>query len=131
MSREFSRTRRIGEQLRRELAQLMREEIGDPRMAMVSITSVVVTRDLSQAKVYVTILGDPAERGAVIAGLNQVAALLRHQLGRKMYIRTVPRLEFLYDEVVEWGARLSALISQTVAADAARHCQDDRDEEQA
>jgi len=128
MPKEFSRTRRIGEQIRRDLAQLIRDEVRDPRMAMVSITGVRVTRDLAHAKVYVTILGDPAERGVLVANLNQVAPMLRHELGRKMYIRTVPRLEFVYDEVVEQGARLSALIDAAVTADAARH-HDDADEE--
>jgi ribosome-binding factor A len=128
MPKEFSRTRRIGEQIRRDLAQLIRDEVRDPRMAMVSITGVKVTRDLAHAKVYVTILGDPAERGVLVANLNQVAPMLRHELGRKMYIRTVPRLEFVYDEVVEQGARLSALIDAAVTADAARH-HDDADEE--
>jgi ribosome-binding factor A len=128
MPKEFSRTRRVGEQIRRDLAQLIRDEVRDPRMAMVSITGVKVTRDLAHAKVYVTILGDPAERGVLVANLNQVAPMLRHELGRKMYIRTVPRLEFVYDEVVEQGARLSALIDAAVTADAARH-HDDADEE--
>jgi len=84
---------------------------------MVSITTVEVTRDLAYAKVYVTILGDPAEREEMMDALNQTAPLLRRELGRQMRIRTVPRLEFIYDEVVERGARLSALISQVVAAD--------------
>ncbi len=128
MPKEFSRTRRIGEQIRRDLAQLIRDEVRDPRMAMVSITGVKVTRDLAHAKVYVTILGDPAERGVLVANLNQVAPMLRHQLGRKMYIRTVPRLEFVYDEVVEQGARLSALIDAAVTADAARHHDDAHEE---
>lgn len=128
MPREFPRTRRIGEQIRRDLAQLIRDEIGDdPRMVMISITGVEVTRDLSQAKVYVTMLGDVAERAEVVERLNQAAPMLRRELGRKMHIRSVPRLSFIYDEVVERGARLSSLISDAVAADAKRH-RDDADE---
>lgn len=130
MPKEFSRTRRVGEQIRRELAQLIRDEITDPRMAMVSITSVVVSKDLAHAKVYVTILGDPGERGGIVGGLNHAAPMLRHRLGRHMHIRTVPRLEFVYDEIVERGARLSALISEAVAADAARHPSGAADEEE-
>ena len=130
MPREFPRTRRIGEQLRRELAQLLRDEVRDRRIAMVSMTTVEVTRDLAYAKVYVTILGDPAERAEVVAALNQTAPMLRRELGRRMHIRTIPRLTFVYDEAVERGARLSALISQAVAADAARHREADADEEE-
>lgn len=129
MPKEFSRTRRIGEQIRRDLAQLIRDELSDdPRMVMVSITSVEVTRDLSQAKVYVTMLGDTADRAEVVDNLNRATSMLRRELGRKMYIRTVPRLSFIYDEVVERGARLSSLISDAVAADARRHRDDDADE---
>lgn len=130
MAREFSRTRRVGEQMRRDLAQLIRDEVRDPRMVMVSITSVEVSRDLAHAKVYITILGDPANRAEMVVRLNQVAPLLRRELGRRMHIRTVPRLEFVYDEVVERGARLSSLISAAVASDAARHRDDDSSDEE-
>ena len=129
MPREFPRTRRIGEQIRRELAELLRTAIRNPRMTMVSMTTVEVSRDLAHAKVYITLLGDPADRVEVVAGLNLAAPMLRHELSRRMHIRTVPRLEFLYDEVVERGARLSSLIAAAVAADAARHRDGDSEDE--
>ena len=128
MPKEFSRTRRVGEQVRRDLAQLIRDEIDDPRMVMVSITAVEVTRDLAHAKVYVTALGDPGERDRIVVALNQAAPMLRYELGRKMHIRTVPRLRFMYDEVVERVARRSSRREDAVAADAARH-RDDEDME--
>jgi hypothetical protein len=74
------------------------------------MTSVDVSRDLAHAPVYVTLLGDPAERAERVAELNHAAPLLRRELGRRMHIRTVPKLEFRYDEVVERAAQLSALI---------------------
>jgi len=125
MPKEFSRTRRVGEQLKRELAELIRAEIDDPRMAMVSMTAVEVSRDLAHAKVYVTILIDPAERAELVAGLNQAAPLLRRELGRRMHIRTVPQLKFFYDESVEAGARLASLIATAVAADAKQPADDE------
>lgn len=85
------------------------------------MTSVEVSRDLAYARIYVTLLGDPAERSERVAELNRAAPLLRRELGRRMHIRTVPKLEFRYDEVVEYGARLSALIDAAVATDASRH----------
>jgi ribosome-binding factor A len=119
MPREFPRTRRVGEQIRRELAELLRTELGnDPRLAMVSMTLVEVSRDLAHAKVFITLLGDPAQRAAVLASLNQAAPFLRRELGRRMRIRTVPQLVFVYDETVERGAQLSSLIDAAVAADA-------------
>lgn len=124
----FPRTRRVGEQIRRELAELLREELDDPRLTLVSMTSVEVTKDFAYAKVFVTTLGRPEERAELIGLLNQAAPLLRRQLGRRMHIRTVPRLAFVYDEVVEQGARLSSLISAAVAADEARQEQDGDEE---
>ena len=129
MPREFPRTRRVGEQLRRELAQLTRDEIRDPRVAMVSITGVDVSRDLAHAKVYVTFLGDAGERSDLVGLLNQAAPMLRRELGRRMRIRAIPQLRFLYDDVIEQGARLDSLISAAVAADAARHQDHDESDE--
>jgi ribosome-binding factor A len=95
------RTRRVGEQIRRELAELIRAELRDPRLALVSMTSVEVSRDLAYARIYVTLMGDPAERAERVAELNRAAPLLRRELGRRMRLRIVPKLEFRYDEVVE------------------------------
>lgn len=121
MMKASPRSRRVGEQIRRELAELIRDELRDPRLALVSMTSVQVSPDLAYARVYVTLLGDPAERAERVAELNRAAPLLRRELGRRMRIHTVPKLDFRYDEVVERGARLSALIDAAVAADAGKH----------
>lgn len=118
MAREFSRTRRIAEQIKRDLAELIRSEGDDARLAMVSITTVEVSRDLGYGKVYITYLGAAAERGEIVAELNRLAPLLRQRLGRQMHIRSVPSLTFIYDEIVEHGSQLSELITRTVAADA-------------
>ncbi len=122
MPRDFSRTRRVAEQLRRVLSELIRDAgQDDPRLVMVSITGVEVSRDLAHARVYVTYLGEEAQRPDVVAALNRRAGALRGQLGRQMHIRTVPRPHFAYDEAVERGARLDTLISQALAADRAHH----------
>ncbi len=115
------RTRRIGEQIRRDLAELIRAELRDPRLTLVSTTSVEVSRDLAYARIYVTAVCEPGERAELVAELNRAAPLLRRELGRRLRTRTVPKLEFRYDETVERGARLSALIDAAVAADAERH----------
>ncbi|HRD68192.1 MAG TPA: 30S ribosome-binding factor RbfA [Candidatus Competibacter sp.] len=125
MMKTFPRTRRVGEQIRRDLAELIRDELRDPRLALISMTTVEVSRDLAYARIYVTSMGDPAERAEQVAELNRAAPLLRRELGRRMRIRIVPKLEFRYDEVVERGARLSALIDAAVAADADRHPDED------
>lgn len=117
----YPRTRRIGEQLRRELAELIRDELRDPRLTLISMTSIEVSRDLAYARIYVTLIGDAAERSERVAELNRAAPLLRRELGRRMRIRTIPKLDFRYDEVVEQGARLAALIDAAVAADVSKH----------
>lgn len=120
------RTRRVGEQIRRDLAELIRDELRDPRLALLSMTSVEVSRDMAYARIYVTLFGDASERVERVAELNRAAPLLRRELGRRLRLRVIPRLEFRYDEVVERGAQLSALIDAAVAADAQRH-RDDSD----
>lgn len=125
MAQEFSRARRVAEQIRRELAELIRSEGNDPRLNMVSITDIDISRDLAVAKVYVTLLGEPQGREPVLKELNRLAPALRGQLGRRMHIRSAPSLNFIYDEVPERGAELSELIERTVAADAARRTPDD------
>jgi len=120
-TKTIPRTRRVGEQLRRELAELIRDELRDPRLALISMTSVEVSRDLAYARIFVTLMGDPTERNERVAELNRAAPLLRRELGRRMRLRVIPKLEFRYDEIVEQGARLSALIDAAVASDVSRH----------
>lgn len=128
MPREFPRTRRVGEQIKRELAELIREESNTPLLNMTSITSVDITRDFAHAKVYVTLLGEADKRQQVVDRLNQLTPLFRRELGRSLRLRAIPNLTFIYDDIVEQGAKLSNLISQTVAADAARHQNSDPEE---
>ncbi len=124
MPRDFPRTRRIGEQMQRELAALIRSEVKDPRVGMVTVSAVEVTRDLAHAKVFVTVLGDAdAKRDSMVA-LTSAAGFLRHELGQRMLTRTVPQLRFVYDESIERGSQLSALIDKAVASD-----QDKKDDE--
>jgi ribosome-binding factor A len=122
MAQEYSRTERVGEQIRRDLAALIRSALDDPRMVMVSITDVEVSRDFAYARVYVTYIGgDEALKKEIVADLNQAAGFLRGQLGRGLRLRTIPKLTFRYDESVERGFRLSALIDEALEADEARH----------
>jgi len=126
MPKEFSRTRRVGEQIQRELSELIRKEVGDPRVGMVTINAVEVSRDLGHAKVFVTVM-DEERKDESLAALGRAAGFLRGALGRRMFIRTVPQLHFHYDESVTRGARLSSLIDQAVADDRKKH--EDEDEE--
>jgi ribosome-binding factor A len=117
MPKEFPRTRRIGEQVQRELALLIREDIKDPRIGMVSVTSVIVSRDLSHAKVYVSVLGNAEQADASISVLANAAGFLRHKLGKILHIRVIPELRFYHDRSLEEGARMGALINAAIASD--------------
>ena len=117
MPREFSRTRRVGEQVQRELATLIHDEIKDPRLGMVSVTAVMVSRDLSHAKVFISVLGNAEQTEASVSVLKHAAGFLRHRLGRVLHIRVVPELRFYLDRSLEEGARMGALINAAIASD--------------
>ena len=117
MPRDFSRTLRIAEQIQRDLAELLRLEVKDPRIGMVTLTDVEVTADYAHAKVYFTTLGDAGQIAAATEGLNRAAGFLRHELGHRIKLRSIPQLHFIHDESVERGVRLSRLIDAAVADD--------------
>jgi ribosome-binding factor A len=119
MPKEFSRAARIGDQIQRELAEIIRLELKDPRVTLVTITGVQVGSDLGLAQVYVSCLGSAEQREACMGGLNRGSGFLRRELGRRMKTRTVPQLRFVYDSSVERGSRLSRLIREAVESDAA------------
>jgi ribosome-binding factor A len=119
MPKTSNRLGRIGDEICQELATLIRSELRDPRIGMVSVVGARVSRDLSHADIYVTVLG--AEVKDSVAALNHASGFLRSLLARNINLRTTPRLRFIYDETVERGRKLSALIDEAVAQDAAHH----------
>ena len=115
MAKDYARTDRIAEQIQRELAQLVRLEVKDPRVRKVTLTGVEVTNDHAHAKVFYTSLdGDSKE---LLQGLERAAGYLRSQLAKAMKLRITPQLHFLYDASIERGAHLSQLIDTAVASD--------------
>ena len=120
MPRDFPRTRRVGEQMQRELAVLIRDRIKDPRLGMVTVSDVEVSRDLAHARVYFTVLGDEEARRQSQEVLDRAAGFLRGELGRIMKLRTIPELRFIYDESIERGEKLDALIEAAIEADAGK-----------
>lgn len=118
MAKEYPRTVRVGEQIHRELAQLVRGAVKDPDVGMVTILDTAVSRDFAHAKVYFTVLGDDATIRASETGLNRAAGFLRRELGRRMRMRAVPQLRFVYDDTERKGARIDALIDRALAKEA-------------
>src|SRR5262245_22784201 len=120
MPKDYPRSRRIAEQVQRELSDIIRLELKDPRVGLITITDVEVTADHKLAKVFFTLLGDEAKVAEATRGLQHAAGFLRSELARRFEMRSVPRLMFVHDSSVERGARLSQLIDTAVAEDAAR-----------
>jgi len=117
VGKEFSRSRRVGEQIQRELAELLQREINDPRLGMVTVSAVEVSRDLAVAKVYFTVLNPGHDVEQTFEGLSHASGFLRRELGKRMKLRVVPELRFQYDSSIEEGSRLSALIDKAVSGD--------------
>lgn len=108
------RQARIADQIQRELAEVIRLELRDPRVGMVTLTGVELSRDQSHAKVFFTLLGSPSDAERAREGLDRAAGFLRTQLAHRLTTRTVPGLSFVYDESVERGVRLARLIDEAV-----------------
>lgn len=113
MPKEFSRTRRIAEQVQRELADLLSREVSDPRLHGVTLSGVEVTKDLSQAKVYVT-LPAGADIDNTLKALTHAGGFLRHGLAQRVQLRCVPKLLFLYDQTLDNANRVEALLDRAL-----------------
>ena len=139
MSEQSQRQQRVADLVQRELAMLIQLEVNDPRIGMVSVTGVDVSRDLAYADVYVTVLNsssgkDDGNLGSEPAGeldkleieenikaLNKAAGYLRSLLARRLKLRTTPKLKFYYDGTISRGNKLSSLIDQALEADRKQH----------
>ena len=107
------RPEKVAHLMRREVAEILQERLRDPRVsAMVSVTDVEVTNDLSFAKVFVSIMGDAAERASTLDALAHAAGFVRHELGPRLGLREVPEIRFVHDESLDRGARVEELLKR-------------------
>jgi ribosome-binding factor A len=111
--------------MRRELARLIQREVKDPAVGFISVSDVEVSRDLSHAKVFVTVFEEDKAKDSIRA-LNKAAGFLRGRLGQEMRIRSVPELSFRHDDSVETGQRMDQLIDRAVSADGSRQDESER-----
>lgn len=127
MPKDYSRQQRVADTLRRDIASFIQREMRDPRIGMVMVNDVEVSRDLAHARVFVTVMGkDDAEQAEeALQVLNDAAGFLRSQLAQSSTMRTTPRLSFVFDSSVLRGQQLSSLIERAVATDRARSADDD------
>ena len=109
------RQRRVSEQIRRELADIIRLELKDPRVGMITLTDVEVSPDFAHAKVFFTTLGDADARALAETGLRSASGFLRSMLGKTLKVYNTPELHFIFDASVESGIRISQLIDEALA----------------
>lgn len=117
MKRDFNRSDRVADQIQRELANLIQFEIKDPRVGMVTITAVEVSKEFEYARIYFTVLGDEKSRIATEEGLQRAAGFLRRELAHRLKLRSTPSLQFVYDESIDRAAKMSELISTAIESD--------------
>ena len=117
MPREFTRAERVSDAVQQELAVLIRDEVRDPRVGMVSVTDDDVSRDLAYAKIHVTFIGDHTQKeiDEAMAALNGASGYLRKLLAASIKLRITPKLTFLFDESGRRGQHLSALIDYAIS----------------
>ena len=107
-----SRTERVGDQIRSEIAQLLAREVHDPGIGFVTITRVSVTSDLQHARVHYTALGDEKSRKNTERALGRAAGFLRRQIGARLRLKRTPELTFHYDESIAGQDRIEQLLNE-------------------
>ncbi|OOH91355.1 ribosome-binding factor A [Pasteurellaceae bacterium 15-036681] len=127
MSREFKRSDRVAQELQKEIAIILQREVKDPRIGMVTVSDVELSRDLAYAKIFVTFLFDSdesaVERG--LEGLNKASGYIRTLVGKAMRLRIVPELKFFYDQSLVEGMRMSNLVTNVIRQDEAKHVEEE------
>lgn len=118
MPKEYPRTRRVAEQIRRDLADLIQFEVKDPGVRFVTLTGLEVTPDYAHARVYYTTLAGFEAGAGIDSALKRASGFLRSQLGHRLKLRVIPELHFIYDTSVERGVHLAKLIDQAVGTTA-------------
>jgi ribosome-binding factor A len=107
-----TRQRRVSELIKEQVGQILQQEVSDPRIGFVTVTDAEVTADLREARVYVSVLGDPEQAKKSIAGLQRAAGYIRGILGRRVDLRIVPELTFALDRSLERGSRVLELLHE-------------------
>ncbi|MBS4172560.1 30S ribosome-binding factor RbfA [Bacillus sp. FJAT-49736] len=106
------RANRVGEQMKKELSDIIGRKIKDPRIGFVTVTGVEVTGDLQQAKVFITVLGDEKQRENTLSGLEKAKGFIRSEVGHRIRLRKTPELFFEIDESIDYGNKIETLLKE-------------------
>ncbi len=126
MPREFSRSQRMAEQIRRDLAEIVRDELKDPRMGFLSFSAVKLSRDLGNAVIYCSVMEED-KQAETLETLNRATGFLRSKLASRMRSRTVPILKFINDESMTRGAAMETLIRKAINQDESKSVDEDNE----
>ncbi|MBA6341303.1 30S ribosome-binding factor RbfA [Colwellia sp. MB02u-10] len=122
MAREFARTDRVAQEIQKEIAMIIQREVKDPRLGMVTVNAVEITRDLAYAKIFVTFFTLEGQNVDVsIEVLNEAASYIRTLLAKRINARIMPELRFIYDSSMVEGVRMGNLVDNAVAEDVKNH----------
>ncbi len=111
------RANRVGEQMKKELGDIISRKIKDPRVGFVTVTAVEVTNDLQQATVFITVLGDEEKKEATLNGLAKATGFIRSEIGKRIRLRKTPEIYFEFDESIDYGNKIERLLSDLNQAD--------------
>ena len=117
----FARSERVGRHIRNTLADILRRDVKDPRLKMVTITSVDVSPDLRLAKIYFATTGEDEKIQRVLSGFDQARPFIKKRLGQELGLRYMPDIRFFYDDSLDYGARMEALFRSIGEKDGHRH----------
>ncbi|OZI11524.1 ribosome-binding factor A [Bacillaceae bacterium SAS-127] len=106
------RSNRVGEQMKKELTDILNRKVKDPRIGFITVTDVEVTGDLQQATVYITVLGDEHKREETLKALAKAKGFIRSEVGQRIRLRKTPELLFEFDESIAYGNRIDALLRE-------------------
>lgn len=106
------RATRVGEQMKKELGDIIGRKLKDPRVGFVTVTDVEVTGDLQQAKVYITVLGDDEQKQNTLKGLAKAKGFIRSEIGKRIRLRKTPEILFEFDESIDYGNRIESLLKE-------------------
>ena len=129
MRKNSIKNTRINSEVQRELANIIRGEIKDPRIhPLTSVVTVEVAPDLKTCKAYISVLGDQEAQGKTLEGLNSAVGYIRRQLAKKLNLRNTPEIRFIMDQSIEYGVHMSKLINENHVEESREDDEDDSDE---
>ncbi len=104
------RVAKVREEIKKEVSYILQRDVKDPRLGFVSVTDVEVSRDYSFCKIYVSVLGDDTQKQQSMIGLSKATGFVRSELGKRVRMRHIPEISFVYDPSLEHGAKISAIL---------------------